>query len=96
MNEKETDEIINSLEGLKPAEPGPFLYAGILERIRSAEEEYTPLRIVWLAAASFLLLLLLNIQALRRPGNGRQTSAKEIAAGYHLLNTNMINYNENE
>ncbi len=93
--EKQVDEIMNSLDRLKQAEPNPYLYAKIITKINAGREEYTPLKMVWLAAASFLLLLLLNFQVMRHtsaPPN-KNAGVSELARDYQLLNTSTINYN---
>ena len=99
MNSKnqKIEEVMNSLDGIQKAEPNPFLYSKILNKISEKANEYTPMKIVWLAAASFALLLLLNWQALRSNHTGSKTNDKstveELANQYQLLNTNPINYN---
>jgi len=96
-NQQKINEVLESLDQLQPAEPDAFLYTKILQKIRSVNEAYTPLKLVWLAAASFLLLLLLNVQALRSSIPKKNTNAvEELANGYQLLNTNAINYNDHE
>ena len=94
MEPTASEEIINSLDWLQPATPPPFLYTRVMQKIDALKETYTPMRIVWLAAASFLLLLALNIQAMRRLSRPAPDTAKAIAEGYHLLNSSMIDYNE--
>ncbi|TAE21755.1 MAG: hypothetical protein EAZ91_24750 [Cytophagales bacterium] len=58
-------EVMGSVEGLERAEPNPFLFAKIQHRIQqaSARVAYVPARTVWLVAASFALLALLNWRA---------------------------------
>lgn len=91
--ERKTDEIINSLGRMQRAEAPPFLYTRITQKIDALKEVYTPMRIVWLAAASFLLLLALNVQEIRKTVvPAKRDSAKEIAMGYHLMNTSVIEY----
>ena len=93
--EKQIDEIMNSLDRLKQAEPGPYLYAAVITKINALREEYTPMKMVWLAAASFLLLALLNFQVMRHSAAtpDKHAAVSELAGAYQLLNTSTINYN---
>jgi len=90
--EKWINEIMNSLDDVKSAEANPFLYNKILNKIGSGEIEYTPMKLVWLAAASFALLAVLNFQAMKKTGSTNRTEIQEIANVYNLVNTNSINY----
>ena len=65
-NEKWINEVMNSLDDVKSAEANPFLYTRILSKISSGNVEHTPLKLVWLAAASFLLLVMLNFSIIKK------------------------------
>ena len=71
MKKRESkDEIMNSLDGLKRAEPGPEVYAGIRAKIDKAFVD-SGLQVVRgpylaLAAAALVLLITANIWALSR------------------------------
>ena len=91
--EKWINEVMNSLDDVKSAEANPFLYNKILNKLGSGEVEYAPMKLVWLAAASFALLAVLNFQAMKKSaGSNNRTEVQEIANAYHLVNTNSINY----
>lgn len=95
-NEQRTDEILASLDNIRQAEPSPFLYNKILNRISEAREEWTPKKVVWLAAASFAILILLNWQLLKgRVGHAEkqyhETEVKDQT--YSIYPTNEISYN---
>ncbi len=91
--EKWINEVMNSLDDLKSAEANPFLYNKILNKIGSGEIEYAPMKLVWLAAASFALLAVLNFQAIKKTSvSNNRTEVQEIANAYNLVNTNSINY----
>lgn len=92
--EKWINEVMNSLDDVKSAEANPFLYNKILNKLGSGEIEYAPMKLVWLAAASFALLAILNFQAMKKSGSGsnNRTEVQEIASAYNLVNTNSINY----
>lgn len=89
-------EVMQSLEGLQRAEPSPFLYKRILSGIKeSAAYEVSPVT-VWLAAASFALILLLNVRAIKNAGGNtrsEQQELRELALQYQLINTNNTLYN---
>lgn len=82
----------NSLNGLKPAEVNPYLYSKILDRL-SAKTEVAPSKLVWAAAASFIVLVLLNVFVLRTNTSKKSSELQTLAQQYHLLNDNIINYN---
>jgi len=95
-NEKRIDEVMSSLDSIRKAEPNPFLYTRIMNKVEAAQSEYTPARIVWLAAASFALLVLLNLTAIRSISSRESASNsdfKSVASSYNLMNDNSINYN---
>jgi hypothetical protein len=94
--EKRIEAIMSSLDGMQPAEPAPFLYNKILNKISEKSREYTPMKLVWLAAASFVLLILLNWQIVRSSGKnaaGSKGSVEQLADQYQLLSTNPVSYN---
>lgn len=91
--EKWINEVMNSLDDVKSAEANPFLYNKILNKLGSGEMEYAPMKLVWLAAASFALLAVLNFQVMKKTsGSSNRTEVQEIASAYNLVNTNSINY----
>ena len=91
--EKWINEVMNSLADIKSAEANPFLYNKILNKLGSEEVEYAPMKLVWLAAASFALLAILNFQVLKKTSvSNNRTEVQEIATAYNLVNTNSINY----
>lgn len=69
--------ILNSLDGLQRAEPSPFLFAKIQNRL-AARPDYVPMRTVWLAAASFALLAVLNWQLADSLGSPAPTTTGEL------------------
>jgi hypothetical protein len=94
--EKRIDEVMNSLDGIRGAEANPFLYTRIMNKVETAAREYTPARLVWLAAASFAVLILLNLTAIKSITKGESATSsdfKSVASSYNLMNDNSINYN---
>ena len=94
--EKWINEVMNSLDEVKSAEANPFLYTRILSKISSGNVEHTPLKLVWLAAASFLLLVMLNFSIIKKSDSASSKSKNEVetlANSYQLINENSINYN---
>ena len=93
--EKWVNEVMNSLDDVKSAEANPFLYTKILAKINSGNTEYAPAKLVWLAAASFALLILLNFTIIKSSNNSSKRENAEVqtlAKGYDLMNTNPVNY----
>lgn len=63
--EKWVNDILNSLDGVQRAEPSPFLFAKIRNRLsKTPAPIYVSERVAWLTAASFALLFLLNYQVI--------------------------------
>ena len=68
-------KVMGSLDNVQRAEPNPFLFTRIEQRLQSAPPAaYVSTRLVWLVAASFGLLVFLNAQLIRQrqstPDNG--------------------------
>lgn len=63
QQEKWIKDVLASTQGIQRPEPSPFLFAKIRDRLNVPQRPvYVPARTVWLAAASFALLALLNWQ----------------------------------
>jgi hypothetical protein len=93
-HKKQIDEVMDSLDGLKRAEPGPFIYSRILQRIEGNKKEYSTGRMVWLAAASFAVLIVLNYLVIRNAVSDKNMSSTGLPnQGYNLVNINTVNYN---
>ncbi|MGF7217965.1 hypothetical protein GGR92_004142 [Spirosoma lacussanchae] len=87
--EKWIDDVLSSADGLQRAEPGPFLFASIRNRLTDrAVPVRLPMRTVWLAAASFGLLVVLNWQA----ASGRFASAPANASELNTVVTDLNLY----
>lgn len=94
--EKWINEVMNSLDDAKSSKASPFLYNRILNRISSGETEYAPMKLAWLAAASFALLVFLNLTVIKNRTSPKSTSteAQILANSYQLSNENILNYNQ--
>jgi hypothetical protein len=97
MNTKENwiNDVENSLNGLSPAEVNPYLYSKITSRI-NAKKAVAPLKLVWGVAMAFLLLLFINVVAIKMSSGSGQKNNSElqvIANQYQLINDNSISYN---
>ncbi|WP_338871581.1 hypothetical protein WBJ53_25780 [Spirosoma sp. SC4-14] len=79
--DKWINDVLGSIDGMNRAEPGPFLYAKIQHRLKVTDTtQRVPARMVWLAIASFALLVLLNWRITNR-------FAKDTPSGKPALNT---------
>ena len=93
--EKWIKGVENSLEGIQPSEPNPYLYTRILSRLDAGLQEFVPVKFVWFASASLLLVLLLNffvLKTLQVPTQGDARELKELSRQFQLVNTNTIDY----
>lgn len=87
--DKWINDILNSIEGIKQAEPSPFLYAKIQHRLTATTTPvYVSARSIWLAVASFALLLLLNWRIINR----QDASVKDNAADLSTVVSDMQLY----
>lgn len=65
--EKWINDILNSTDGMQRAEPDPFLFAKVRNRLtETGLVEYIPVRTVWVAITSFAMLVLLNWRVISR------------------------------
>lgn len=97
MNAKEKwiNDVENSLNGLKPAEVNPYLFSKINSRI-NAKNEVAPSKLVWGGALAFLLLLFINIVAIKiSSGSGQKNNSdlQNLEKQFQIINDNAINYN---
>ncbi|GAB4031233.1 hypothetical protein [Spirosoma gilvum] len=77
--DKWINDVLGSLEGMKRAEPSPFLYAKLQNRLLAKHiPVYVPARTVWLTVASFALLLLLNWQIIERPSTPKTHDTSDL------------------
>ncbi|MDF2436869.1 MAG: hypothetical protein K0Q95_1245 [Bacteroidota bacterium] len=92
--EKKIEEIMNSFDGMRRAQPSPFIYSKILQRIEGYNKEYSNTRLVWLAAASFAILIILNFLVIKNTvADKKMSSIESQSQGYNLVNVNTVNYN---
>jgi hypothetical protein len=97
--DKETwiSTVMGSLEGLQRAEPSPFLFAKIRNRLTARPAlHYVPTRTIWLTAASFVLLAGVNWQVYSRftaPPRAETNAQNTIIAEMNLYPTNTNPYN---
>lgn len=94
MNAKEKwiNEIENSLDGIRQAEPKSFFYTRLKQRLAN-REEYIPSRFIWLTSVSLALVLLLNVFVLSASKSSKNTESGELRQlSGELVNTNLIDY----
>ena len=71
------EDALSSLEGIERAEADPSLYDSILQRIDARKtkiQKIIPMRTVWLAAASFVFMTLLNVVSLIHKSKKQQNA----------------------
>ena len=85
------DEVMNSLNGLNRAEPQPFLWTRVMSRAQKQKPVATSY--MWLAAAGFAILIVLNILVFST-GKGKHPANPDGLAEQFQLNTpSTIDYN---
>lgn len=86
------NDVMGSLDGMERADPNPFLFAKIEHRIQqaSARLAYVPARTVWLVAASFALLALLNWRVFQSgPAMSSSDELNSVATDMQLFPANI-------
>ena len=65
------EEILNSLDGIQRTEANPFLYEKVMARLEKGDAAVISIapRIIWQAAACFVVLISLNVLAWTRSTN---------------------------
>lgn len=97
MNAKEKwiNEVENSLNGLGQAEVNPYLFSKITSRL-NAKTEVAPSKLIWGGTMAFLILLFINIVAIKlSSGSGQKNNSdvQKLEKQFQLINDNTINYN---
>lgn len=85
--EKWKDEVLNSIEGIRRAEPDPRLYEGIRANLAKSAQ-LVPRPWISFVAASFALLIFANVYALTQQKNEPNTATSV----YQLDHTNFNLY----
>lgn len=78
--EKWIEGVFDSMKGSKRAKPDPGLYAKIESQIFAQEVKVIPMRQWKMAAAAAVLLLVLNVFALRQYIQSSEVSTNEMVA----------------
>jgi hypothetical protein len=94
--EKWINEVMSSLDNVKSAEADPFLYNRIISRLEKGAASQAPARLVWIAAASFAVLVFVNIYALKTQNKSSNSAGRSdvetLADAYQLNNSNSFSY----
>lgn len=92
--DQEVDNILNSVDTIQRGMLPHDLYQQILRKARSKTER-APAKLIWLAAASFALLLALNWQAIRmnkhKQSKGATTSTL-MYSDYQIYQQSTVHY----
>jgi hypothetical protein len=97
MNAKEKwiNEVENSLNRLGQAEVNPYLFSKIISRLNE-KTEVAPAKLIWGGAMAFLILLFINIIAIKVSSGSTQknnSDVQKLEKQFQLINDNTINYN---
>ncbi|GAB3944850.1 hypothetical protein GCM10028805_12950 [Spirosoma harenae] len=78
--EKWINDILNSADGIQRADPNPFLFAKIRNRLQDEPATaYVSMRTLWLTIASFALLVLLNWRIIYQPSNASSSQSGDLS-----------------
>jgi hypothetical protein len=86
QKEEWIDRVLQSIEGITPADGNPYLYHRVLLKLKSQTQEVISLRAVWMSAAAFVALLVLNVAALKTGINnsGVDQDVSTVVSEYQL------------
>lgn len=92
--DKWIQETENSIDGIGRAEANPYLYHKILEKIRQKALTEVKPKLVWASMATLVLLLAINILALKlsRRSASPEAELKQLSAAMNLVPENTLNY----
>lgn len=98
MNKKD-DWLINvekSLIGIQSAEPNPYLYSKILNRIQAKTNSNVSTKLVFASSIALAVLITLNVFIFKSSLNNSTATngdLKKLSSTFNLINENSINYN---
>lgn len=97
MNAKQNwiNETENSLNHLNAVDVNPYLYSKIINKLTASDKEVVSGKLVWATSLSIVIVLILNIYAMRFNLKSKSSSTKtEIQSlSSELYLTNTIDYN---
>lgn len=90
------EDVLGSLEGSKRAQPNPGLFARIESQIETPEAIVIPVTQWRLAAAAAILLLMLNVFAMRQYAQRYEVNTDELVVDVSSDQQLISNYNPYE
>lgn len=88
--EKWTNEVLNSLDGMQKAEPSPYLYTRIQSKLNSGAGNMIPVRFAILSLGSIAIVLLLSISYVQLSGQSTTNDEQAIIYEQQLINSDQI------
>lgn len=85
--EKWTSEILNSLDGMQKAEPSPYLFGKIQNKLNTQIVEKIPARWAFVSMVSMVLLLVINISFAK---DSEANENEEIIYEQQLINSDQL------
>ena len=84
--EKWINGTLESLEGIKKAEPNPFLFTKLLSGLKSGEKipSFIPVRKIAIGMASMALLAVINIAVVYYPAEENTTGTNDYTATSYI------------
>jgi hypothetical protein len=83
----DTNNFLNELNGIQKAEVPPFLFDRIAQKISESKKEWIPVRILCSVAVSFIILLIINIYAIRQM---HSPAERNLAQTFQLMPNNNL------
>jgi hypothetical protein len=87
LKEDWINEVLDSIEGIAPVQPNPYLFQKVMLRLKTETRQLIPLRVVWMSAAAVLALIVLNIAAIKIQVSKSGIQDASIVVSEYQLNT---------
>lgn len=90
-NQTNMENEFEILKKIQRVDAPPFLYTRILNSIEQRQKEIIPLKWVWAAAASLLIVFALNITSIQA---NKKTAEPNLIEVFSLQSQNLISYDK--
>ena len=88
--EKWTNEVLNSLEGMQKAEPSPYLYTRIQAKIATKSQDIISVRYAFLSLTSIAVIVLISLSFIQLSNHSEINDEQTIIYEQQLINSDQI------
>ena len=88
-NKMHMEDFLKPLESIKQVEASPYLFTRIQQRIQNKLDNRVPMKLVYSIAASFVILLSINVFTMLQQNHSKNKEAN-IAQAFQLIPDNNL------